>query len=393
MAALLTSASAIAPQVLSLVILVFGPLLIIKMVKAVRPLGIFGPIFWCYVLGFACSQLYGAFEWDLSLVDTVYQIMVPLSIPLILFGADFGSMRRLARPTVVSFILVIVSVALVTVGAYAVFGRSLGEGAGVSAMLVGLYTGGTPNLYAIGSSLGVSADTVAMTNTCDVILGGVYFLLLLMLSPIAARFARRKAAGVVDSELEAELTERFAADSGKLSIRTLLARAPIFLLAVLCLAVSYGTSLLFESSTMQNLVLFMLVTVMGIAFSFIKKVRTAPGSYATGQYLIYIFSVGIGFMIDLSVFDADFLVLLGYVACVMFGAIVVHFILSAIFRIDICTAIITSTAGIYGPAFIGPVSGAMKNREVVLPGLLCGILGLAIGNFLGIGIAGVLSLI
>jgi len=29
----------------------------------------------------------------------------------------------------------------------------------------------------------------------------------------------------------------------------------------------------------------------------------------------------------------------------------------------------------------------MENREVVLPGLICGILGYAIGNYLGIGVA------
>jgi len=46
---------------------------------------------------------------------------------------------------------------------------------------------------------------------------------------------------------------------------------------------------------------------------------------------------------------------------------------------------ITSTAGIFSPAFIMPVVKALNNDEIVLPGILCGILGLAISSYIGIG--------
>jgi len=62
-------------------------------------------------------------------------------------------------------------------------------------------------------------------------------------------------------------------------------------------------------------------------------------------------------------------------------------LLSKACKIDADTSLITSTAGVYGPAFIVPVAEALDNREVVLPGLICGILGYAAGNYLGIGIA------
>ena len=71
----------------------------------------------------------------------------------------------------------------------------------------------------------------------------------------------------------------------------------------------------------------------------------------------------------------------------MFGAILLHFFLAAIFRIDRDTVIITSTAAIYGPAFIGPVANAIKNKEMIVPGITMGLLGYAIGNYIGIGIA------
>jgi uncharacterized membrane protein len=49
--------------------------------------------------------------------------------------------------------------------------------------------------------------------------------------------------------------------------------------------------------------------------------------------------------------------------------------------------LITSTAGIFGPAFIGPVAERLRNREVIVPGLTCGLVGYAIGNYLGFAVA------
>ena len=77
----------------------------------------------------------------------------------------------------------------------------------------------------------------------------------------------------------------------------------------------------------------------------------------------------------------------------MFGAIIIHFILCKIFKVDADTALITSTAGVYGPAFIAPVANAMNNSEIVVSGIITGLAGYAVGNFLGIGLAYVLKLL
>ena len=75
---------------------------------------------------------------------------------------------------------------------------------------------------------------------------------------------------------------------------------------------------------------------------------------------------------------------LGFVAVAMFGAIIIHLIFAIIFKIDVDTAIITSTAGVYGPAFIVPVADAIKNKEVIVAGLTAGLVGYAVGNYLGL---------
>ena len=58
-------------------------------------------------------------------------------------------------------------------------------------------------------------------------------------------------------------------------------------------------------------------------------------------------------------------------------------LLSKIFIIDTDTMIITSTALVCSPPFVPVVAGALRNREIVVPGITIGIVGYAIGNYLG----------
>lgn len=67
----------------------------------------------------------------------------------------------------------------------------------------------------------------------------------------------------------------------------------------------------------------------------------------------------------------------------VFGTLFLHVLFSKLFHIDADTVIITSTALICSPPFVPVVAGALKNREVIVSGLTVGIIGYAIGNYLG----------
>ena len=158
------------------------------------------------------------------------------------------------------------------------------------------------------------------------------------------------------------------------------------LLSLVIVALSVGASLLFTGRIEVSIVMLMLTT-LGIAASFLRKIREIPGTYKAGQYVLLVFSLALGTNINLYELLASSSKVFMYTAFVMTTAIVIHFILAYFFRIDTDTAIITSTAGIFGPAFIGPVAEALDNREVIIPGLTCGLVGYAIGNYLGFAIA------
>lgn len=365
--------------------MIIGPRLMVLLSKRVRVLGMLGPVFLCYAAGILLSLVIPETE----IAMDISEILVPIAIPLILFSADLSSVKRLAKPMLVSFLLVVGSVVLVASASYALFRNVIPETYKYAGMLIGLYTGGTPNLMAIGSALGVNDSHIVLANAADVVVGGVYFLMLISFMPRLSRkllkpFVPSDAGGdAVDIE---RMEKNFVPDKEPFSFRLIVRHVPVVLLGVLSLGIAAGLALLF-TGTLNVVIIMLVVTTCGIGFSFIPKVRSAPGSYTVGQYLILMFSFGIGLSFNFSSLNGQALLLLAMFATAQFGSVLVHLLLSRVFRIDADTALITSSAGVYGPAFIVPVADAMENREVVLPGLICGILGYAIGNYLGIGVA------
>lgn len=375
-------------NVLIVALMVAGPRMIVLLCKRFRLLGILGPVFLCYAAGFLFSLVLP----DTSLAMDLSEILVPIAIPLILFSADLMNVRKLAKPMLRSFLLVIAAVFVASVAVYFLYRNAVPDANKYAGMMIGLYTGGTPNLMAIGVALGVDDSHIVLANASDVVVGGVYFLLLISVMPRLCRRILRPFDATLCGEssetsgLESSLEASFVPDKDTFSLRLLLQRAPIVLLGVLSLAIAAGLALLM-TGTLNVVIIMLVVTTLGIGFSFFKKVRQAPGSFAAGQYLILMFSFGIGLSFDFGQITGSSLLFLSMFAVATFGSLLVHLLLCRLCRIDSDTALITSTAGLYGPAFIVPTADAMKNSAVILPGLICGILGYAVGNYLGIGTA------
>lgn len=92
-------------------------------------------------------------------------------------------------------------------------------------------------------------------------------------------------------------------------------------------------------------------------------------------------------MADLSKLADVSFSLFYYVGLVMFGSHLLHVLIARIFKIDADTVIISGAALICSPPFVPVVAAALKNREIILTGMVIGIAGYAIGNYLGIAVA------
>lgn len=396
------------------ILCIFGlPVPIVWLTRKNKILGAIGAIAICYLVGFAFSTIgLSPVDYDKGLTSTIAYVLVAISIPLILFSIDLRAVKKLTKGTVIGYGLCIVSVIGVAVAMFFIT-LSFFPSANLSAMVVGLYTGGTPNMTAIGAAMGdamgqdfqTTSNIISAANVSDTVVGGIYFLLLISIAPKFYRFIlnrrRRKqplATPINESAASAEGEEKAQKDDYAFGFsikdkKSVLKLLGAFGLAVACLGVGAVLELIFENSVGENLIYILLsVSVLGVAFSFIKPVREIKGQYTLGMYLILMFSLALSMSIDWSIFLTDILPTLAFFSVAQVSVIIVHMLLCKIVGVDGDTAIITSTAGVYGPPFIAPVAKAANRPDLIAPGVICGALGLAIGTLLGVGVGHLLLL-
>ncbi len=357
----------------------------------------FSPVVQCYLFGILLANL-PVDVVDENISQTLMMASVPLAIPLLLFSTDFPGWLRLAPRTVLSFVLAMVSTMVLATLAAHLFTVPGADSWKVSGMMVGVYTGGTPNMSAIGWALKVDENTFILINAVDMALGGAFFLFLMtgakpLLGRILPPFPR--------SAGETSWGDTGEGDSPSPAVGSVRRGALVgfglsILIVVVSAGIAFGLTQAFRgpvpadqvpAQPMFNSSIVIAISLLGLAASFVPRIRTLPGTYDLGDYLILIFCVAIGSQANVSQLveaGAPFFV---YVGFVMFGAVVLHLVLAAIFRIDVETMIITSTAAIYGPAFIGPVAKALRNREILVSGITSAMVGLALGTQLGLLLA------
>jgi uncharacterized membrane protein len=165
-----------------------------------------------------------------------------------------------------------------------------------------------------------------------------------------------------------------------------------FGISALIVAIGGGLSMIVpENSSMAVAILS--ITSLGIAASFIPKVNAIERTFDFGMYFILIFSIVVASMADFTHFGMAQLHLFLYISFCVLGSFIIHIILAKIFKIDADNVIIVSTALACSPPFVPVVAASLKNREIILSGLTVGIIGYAIGNYLGISIAWLLQIL
>lgn len=371
--------------IIQIVLYLIGPYLFLRYSNQ-KIINTLSPVVCCYLLGVAIGNIPGV-SLNMEVAKHFAELSVPLAIPLLLIPTDLIKWTRLAKTTVLSFVLILVSVLLVSFSTSFLFQDVIQDHWKVAGMLVGVYTGGTPNMTAIGQSLEVSNEVFILMNGADLILGGLYLLFILS---IGHRLIGKFLIPFNQSEHERNMINEnksidpcFLDLSFKHKIKNLLI---LLLFSVLALAISAGAAMLIMGK-MHPAVIILGITSLGIAYSFNSKIKSFLGSYEFGEFLLLVFCVAVGSMANIeSLANASF-DYLSFAAIVMLGSITLHVLLCKLFKIDKDTAIITSIAGVFGPPFVGPMAEALGNREVIISGLTSGLVGYALGNYLGIGLA------
>lgn len=355
-----------------------------------------GPIMVLYAIGIVVGNLPGLPTEMKVLQEMIPNVVIPLAIPMMLFGCVFSRKELgLQVKIVVSGFL---SVATAVAGGYLLFGRHVAEGAQVGGIISGVYTGGTVNGAALQAIFGIDSRTFVLINSYDIIISFLYFVFLFSVGIKLFRRLYGERHGAISAEDKAEIDRQVALTKqnpykGLLTREGLKQMGWILLATIAVVGVSAGVALLLPDSWFMTVFILMLTT-LGVVCSFFKPIRALDRSYDLGMYLIYIFSLAIASMADFSSLDlVGGVNQLCFMLFAVFVSLAIHAIVCRLMRVDADSMVISSVAFINSPPFVPMVSAAMKNRNALVTGLAAGVAGYALGNHFGVLMEKLLSLL
>lgn len=355
------------------------PLVVMNACKRSKILDAIGPIIILYGLGIIAGLL--GLRSDAQTIVT--GATIPLAIPLILFGNSITLTKTNTKDGALAFVSCLVSVILAVTISYLVFRPD----AKIAGMVAGCASGGTMNMAAIKLALGVDESTFVLLNTYDMAVSFIYMVVLLV---FGIRLGRKILPNKSNLSHDKVSTEEQAGE--KLPLKEKIRNYIFFLVcAGLCCGIAYGISQLFSEDIFM-LIFILTITALGIGFSYNRKIRTTPGSYDLGMYLVYAFSFIVASMADFKNMSlGENVMILGFFAGTIFGSLILHMVFSYFLKIDADTAVIASNAFVNAPPSVPVIASAMKNRKALTTGLTIGIIGYAMGTYLGILISTLLS--
>lgn len=384
-----------------------GPVLIIEGFKRWTWMQKIGTVLMAYFIGIvlaltgACHFPEGS-EAAISfgkMQSLLMNIAVPLAIPLMLFNCDFKLWTRALPKTIWSLVGGLLSVTIAVVSGYFVFkSRGIPEFEKVAAMLTGIYTGGTMNFNALGASLGIDKTTMAIVLAFQMvittpyiffIIGGGYKLFRKAL-PFndVTRKGRINDTESVETEGEA-VTHDLENYTGMFTKTNFFGMLKGFGLSVLFLAIGAGLALLI-TGTLNELVVILTITTLAIIASFFPKVRALPKTFELGMFFILIFSVIVASLFDIHSVNTGSLLIGGFVLWIVLVSALLHLLFCRVAKVSGDLFTVSQIALLCSPPFVPPVVGAMGNKKVLISGIVIGLVGYAVGTYLGLIIAWIL---
>ena len=373
---------------------VFFPVIVIHLCQRFEKVNKIGAVFVCYVIGALLGNSIGLPDGSLQLQDTLNSASVAIALPLLLFSMDVKAWLKTAGKAILSMTgATIIIVAVAGLGSV-IIADHVEESWKMAGLAISVYTGGTPNMAAIKTALDVDPTTYIIMHTYDTLISLVYIIFCItiaqkLLNRFLPRFEKLKDCISVNEDGE---TEDIHSYRNMLNAQVFKRLGIALILSFLILGTALGASGLFPKAY-STAITILLITSLGIGASFITKVRQIEKTYQLGMYFILIFCLVVGSMANIKDLIHINWILMSYISFCIFGTVVLHAIFCKIFKIDTDTFIITSISAICSPPFVPVVANALKNKQIILSGLTTGIIGYAIGNYLGISFAYIFKII
>ncbi len=314
--------------------------------------------------------------------EVAWNYLVPVAIPLLLFQADLRRIVRESGPTLIAFLIGSAAVVVGTVLGVTVLNLGPAEPE-LGGVFSATYIGGSLNFAAVAEATGFrDSSLLAAAVAADNVATNLHFLLIIALPGMAwlsARFPRahdeRAGAAAADTP---EQPHRIA-DLDLVGLLVGLALA--FALA----AIGKLLAALIGMPQFAILIITALALLLGTALP--RQVGRLSGHAQAGNVLMFIFLGSIGASADIWLLIEMAPILFLFALIIIGLHLVVLFGLGKLLKLDLAELIMASAVCIGGPASAAAIASAKGWRELLIPGVLCGSLGYAIGSFIGVALA------
>lgn len=314
--------------------------------------------------------------------DAIWTYLVPLAIALFLLRADLFSIVVEGGRTLVGFLFGAVGV---VVGAW--LGARLLDlgpfGAEYAAVFGATYVGGSINFAAVAEAIAFRDPTALAVGVAIDNVIGLAYLVMAGAAVSWAVFTRRfpwRADGLVDP-----VPETGAATRTPTVIDLAVA------LGLASLACAAGNAIAAALGQASYSILYITLLMLVIATAGRRWLKSIAGPELAATLFMYLFFALLGAGADIGAMLGAAPVLFLYVA-IIFAVHVVFILVGArICRLNYAEIVIASTACIGGPPISIAYAVLFGWRRLAVPAVATGVLGYALGNFVGIGLFEVLG--
>ncbi len=316
---------------------------------------------------------FGIFE-QTKEIDDIYKLtkinLLPAMLFLMLLDVDIKHFLKLGKSLIISYILAVVSIGFAFIFVSYIFKFNTNI-AGAFGALAGSWMGGTANMIAVGSALGVSDDIFAYALVVDSVNYTFWVMFLLFLVPFAKKFNKftnsKESIGNFDNI-------GCACNMGVPKYWLIIGLS--LFVSIISQDIAMNINFLNETTT-----IVLSASIFGLIGSF-TSLKQLNGSSQVATTMLYVIIALIGSKaVIISFNDIGTYVLAG------FTILVIHAIFmtigAKIFRLDLFSVAVASLSNIGGIAS-APILAATYNKKLVSVGILMAIMGYLIGTFGGL---------
>jgi uncharacterized membrane protein len=318
--------------------------------------------------------------------DMVWSYLVPLAIPLLLLRADLRRILREAGPTLGAFVVGGVGTILGTIIAFNLI--PLGpQGWQLAGVFSATYIGGSMNYAGAAEALGFrSGDLLTAGVAADNLVMALYFLVLFALPSVAwlrGHFVNRGPEQVAEDDA-ALLASREQAGTFPSAGNAALAVALSF--AICAAGFALGDVFSSRLGWQKSGVLILTALTVLLATALPRQLERLKGSEVIGAFLMQIFFAVIGASANIGTVLKVGPKLFFFAALILLVHLLFLLVAGKFLRLSLHELIIASNANMGGPTTAAAMAVARRWHTLVLPAVLCGTLGYAVANFIGVAL-------